>query len=432
MMPYRHIEDNILRAACEVHLFAVLLLVLCLKSDLRGELMTPGDYDLVVTIMFIIFVPGAALVTVGYKWSAVVSDEIQNDVTPTARLKSSFDRHRLGCDKDDDRQLLGDHFARLEDEVNSDWHVFISYRVASEAAFARQLYDALSTMVLVETGQKLRVYLDQVSLKDGARWDEGFMNGLSASWIVVPILSTKAIQPMSGLDQEAACDNVLLEWMTALELQCRGQVKAIIPIIACDDSGEGFSWTLPKELSKIEHTGTTSAAKNHLRKHDTSHDLQDKALLSGAAQVIAEVDPETPAGEVTVSGVVAAILRFQGVLLTDRAAIDVCTDRIYAKVSALLNDGGIDRENQQSQQLKRVQMLWTRLDSDDLGSLATEQVRQVMDIMGGPNMDDAQFTAAMVAMADSTISDGPVTVSFEQFAKWWSLNSARQTPEQSR
>lgn len=43
--------------------------------------------------------------------------------------------------------------------------------MATEAAFAKQLYDKLSDMTLAETGQKLRVYLDQERLEDGLRWD---------------------------------------------------------------------------------------------------------------------------------------------------------------------------------------------------------------------------------------------------------------------
>jgi hypothetical protein len=43
-------------------------------------------------------------------------------------------------------------------------------RVASEREFAKSLFDSLSEATIEATGQKLRVYLDQVRLEDGNRW----------------------------------------------------------------------------------------------------------------------------------------------------------------------------------------------------------------------------------------------------------------------
>lgn len=60
---------------------------------------------------------------------------------------------------------------QIEDSAHSEYHVFISYRVAPEKDLAKTLYDNLSQLVIPETGQRLRVYLDQVRLKDGERWD---------------------------------------------------------------------------------------------------------------------------------------------------------------------------------------------------------------------------------------------------------------------
>eukprot|EP01047_Picozoa_sp_COSAG01_P070494 COSAG01_NODE_10699_length_2102_cov_1.269096_2_plen_107_part_00 len=79
------------------------------------------------------------------------------------------------------------------------------------------------------------------------------MGGLSQSWIAVPIVSTAAVEPMLKLNQEdedaPVVDNVLLEWIAALELEARGDLQAIIPVIACDDEGNAFSFSLPKDLS---------------------------------------------------------------------------------------------------------------------------------------------------------------------------------------
>eukprot|EP01047_Picozoa_sp_COSAG01_P089734 COSAG01_NODE_21760_length_886_cov_1.174079_1_plen_206_part_10 len=204
MQPYRHAEDNFLKATTEAHLFLIMILVLILKGDLKGEAFEAEDYDVVVTVLFIILVPCSAFVCIIRKWRVVVNHDIESkdDTNKIARLVTAFNRQRLGKDKEVDRVLLTNYYSQMEQEVNNDFHVFISYRVASEATFAKALYDALSDMTLTATQQKLRVYLDQVRLEDGARWDVGFMSGLSASWIAVPIVSTAAVEPMLKLNQE--------------------------------------------------------------------------------------------------------------------------------------------------------------------------------------------------------------------------------------
>ena len=70
---------------------------------------------------------------------------------------------------------------QVEADVNDSYHVFISYRVASDKAFAKLLHDELVQRTLEASGQRIRVFLDQVCLKDGERWDQAFMNGLCSS-----------------------------------------------------------------------------------------------------------------------------------------------------------------------------------------------------------------------------------------------------------
>ena len=85
-------------------------------------------------------------------------------------ISASFTRFRLGRDFVTDREVLGEYFAKKETEISDDYHIFISYRVASERTFAKQLCDELSKETLAATGQRLRIFLDQISLKDGERW----------------------------------------------------------------------------------------------------------------------------------------------------------------------------------------------------------------------------------------------------------------------
>ena len=170
-MPYRHLEDNILKATTEVHLFVILLLVLTCKTDLESESVNVEHYDLVVTGLFVVFVPVAALLCIGSKWRHVAEIDIQASslTTHTARLQAAFQRQIRGRDTDADRALLAQYISNVEDEINSDFHVFISYRVRTEAPIAKALFDQLSNMTLVESGQKLRVFLDAERLEDGER-----------------------------------------------------------------------------------------------------------------------------------------------------------------------------------------------------------------------------------------------------------------------
>jgi hypothetical protein len=314
-LPYRHVEDNCLRATSELHLFIVMLMVLTLKGDLSGERWDVGTYDLVATVLFIVFVPVALMVAVAYKWRRVVNDDISDSENPRfmALVASAYTRHREGRDKDEDRQLLGDYVQSIEDSINSDYHVFISYRVSTDKALALQLYHALSDMVLVETGQKLRVYLDEKCLTDGQRWDEGFMQGLAASWVVLPILSDGVLKTMRGSDARESADNVLLEWLGALELFSREQVKAILPVIS-----PGFDFSLVDELSSEAHEPTVSGAMRHLKNHATSAGVDDSDMLNGATAIVDDVASSDDAAErLGVKGTVAAILRYQGVQLPE-------------------------------------------------------------------------------------------------------------------
>ena len=304
--------------------------------------------DIITFNLFLLMVPGAAIVCIVHKWTTQLAgvelDEMYDEADETASLKVAFRRYLQARETAADRSLLFTYIKQLEDDVQSSFHVFISYRVAPEKEFAKALFDALSECTIQSTRQKLRVYLDQVRLEDGERWDNGFMEGLGNSWIACPILSTDGLMPMKNLNpangkDSSQTDNVLLEWIAALELFERGAIKAIIPLIVPSvGTMAEFAWGLPHELSLREHKTTTTAAKKHLRNHRTSDSIDDEQLLDGAARIVASVtNGADTQGEVTVSGVVSAILRFQGVKMNDRTDMQQATDRIKAKVEKILS-----------------------------------------------------------------------------------------------
>ena len=94
---------------------------------------------------------------------------------------------------------------------------------------------------------------------------------------------------------------------------------------------------MPAKLGQDEHVATTNAAKKHLLNHPSSQDLDSQAqLLSGVAQIVADVSPKPTEGKVTTAGVVDAIMRFQGVLLSSRQDVGTCTERIFDKIVQLV------------------------------------------------------------------------------------------------
>ena len=82
-------------------------------------------------------------------------------------------------------------------------------------------------------------------MEPGQSWEDGFCDGLLKSRIFLPILSRGAInhpdkswQNFSQLTAESNCDNVLLEHLLSLELQTRGLVERIYPVMIGDLSGD--------------------------------------------------------------------------------------------------------------------------------------------------------------------------------------------------
>jgi hypothetical protein len=78
-------------------------------------------------------------------------------------------------------------------------------------------------------------------LEPGQSWEDGFCDGLLKSRIFLPILSRGAInhpdkswQNFSQLTAESNCDNVLLEHLLSLELQTRGLIERIYPVMIGD------------------------------------------------------------------------------------------------------------------------------------------------------------------------------------------------------
>ena len=78
------------------------------------------------------------------------------------------------------------------------YHVFLSYRVFSEARLVRKVHDNLVKRTLRGQGTKMRVYLDAECIKPGSDWRQQFIDGLTHSLVFVPFISRGTLLGAAG------------------------------------------------------------------------------------------------------------------------------------------------------------------------------------------------------------------------------------------
>ncbi|KAJ3107112.1 hypothetical protein HDU97_004805 [Phlyctochytrium planicorne] len=111
------------------------------------------------------------------------------------------------------------------------YHMFISYRVRTDADTAERLCDKLQGCSILREQKdfRLKCFLDKQNLTEGQDFKTQFLEGLNGSCLFLPIISMGVLAGMAYLSEESE-DNVLLEWETALELFEQGHI-AIFPIL---------------------------------------------------------------------------------------------------------------------------------------------------------------------------------------------------------
>ena len=122
------------------------------------------------------------------------------------------------------------------------WDVFLSYRVAADEDLLKEIYWRLCHRTVPVQGgkeRKLRVFWDRECLKPGERWEDGFASAICSCHLVVLVMS-RGTFAMDGerynvaqLTAESECDNVVLEYNLALELN-KAKGIAIMPIFVGD------------------------------------------------------------------------------------------------------------------------------------------------------------------------------------------------------
>ena len=323
--PYKHWQNNLLKLVTEAAIFLLLLVALVLKAAPVGrgpnELLSSEVYDVMLLGVFAGVVPGAFIWTVSSEQKQMrqaLAANISGVNTDVDKRRRAIKLLQLGIASGAEVRLLSDYIGKLEYMVNKTLHVFISYRVAADAALAEALYEQLTARTVAATGQRLRVYLDVVRLEAGQRWDTGFMVGLANSMVFVPIVSIGALRSIANMspDQDR-CDNVLLEWTAALELYQRRSIQGVLPLLVGGPRGDFFA-EMEAELDGIrsglpDHVSAATMAK-------VSSHLAKVTEVGGSTEKLGDLIAETAGGRApTIRRVVQTLLQFQGVKLSREA-----------------------------------------------------------------------------------------------------------------
>ena len=109
------------------------------------------------------------------------------------------------------------------------YDAFISYRREANKQFAMQLHDSLSQMRCEAGGREHVVFLDTSTLEEGHDFIVSFMEAMTRTDVVVPVVSQGAVERMIRM-QAGDEDNLLTEWYLAVELLEKKKVPRVYPL----------------------------------------------------------------------------------------------------------------------------------------------------------------------------------------------------------
>ena len=101
------------------------------------------------------------------------------------------------------------------DDASAGYDLFLSYRVATEKDLAGRLHDRVLANSTESHQRAPRVNLDRECLEAGRPFEDGFVAGLLASRVFVPLVSWSeagrgSVGQLAALTAESPADNVLL------------------------------------------------------------------------------------------------------------------------------------------------------------------------------------------------------------------------------
>ena len=114
-----------------------------------------------------------------------------------------------------------------------EYDVFVSYRwAADDSLLAKAIYDSASAFLAASGSRRVAVFLDSQRLQEGEPLQQQFIKALSNSLVVTPLVTAQALQRMRTHDPQAE-DNVLIEWMVAMECvaSSKSRLAKIYPLM---------------------------------------------------------------------------------------------------------------------------------------------------------------------------------------------------------
>lgn len=275
---------------------------------------------------------------------------------------------------------------RRRNRLRKYYHIFISYRVATDAALAKSLCAALQESrryLPLTAGESVtvRCFFDQQNLKKGKDWREGFLNGLERSCLFLPIVSEAAVAPIKEVSaNDSKDDNVLLEYETALRLKAARRL-VILPLLVGATHAAEYNFgdfgphVFPDEPSRTCSKGTISHTMTDLLRcqglklchFDTSgieSGSLDTKMVKGIVDALQEVAWGAPAR------------RNRGSVLHAGApsTLDRSTDAVKADVDCLqLWRYYVRTDEEEEDELDNVDLLYPDSDADVDGAVATSR-----------------------------------------------------------
>eukprot|EP01051_Picozoa_sp_SAG22_P000977 SAG22_NODE_33_length_27588_cov_104.174652_8_plen_124_part_00 len=120
-------EDNLLKAAVEAHIFLLVSVALVLKglrveAGHNGEVVPEWAYDVVLVVSFVVGVPMAFVWAVSRKKTMIeqaLGEAAVADKQSLAARKRAIRFLQLGLTTNDDMTCLSEYFTKLDTMVNS-------------------------------------------------------------------------------------------------------------------------------------------------------------------------------------------------------------------------------------------------------------------------------------------------------------------------
>jgi hypothetical protein len=226
--------------------------------------------------------------------------------------------HKIGSQA----QSLYANWLRIKETITH-YDYFLSYRWGGDSQLVRATHDRLSLLPYPSPRDRreVAVFLDQRRLKDGENFQSAFAKSMLSSTVVIPFVSFEALERMIlrwGYPEE---DNVLIEWILALEglRSPASNISKIFPVIT------GRRVTLSGSISNIfadPYKVNSVDQRNILQSlPDSTSDPLMVSSVARARQLLTDngIEPSSALDQMTVKTAVSTVMKHIGVMLHEYA-----------------------------------------------------------------------------------------------------------------